>query len=344
MNNRAPQGLQLRVDVEQWPLRVPFRITGQTIVALDVVVVTLARNGLTGRGEAAGVDYRGDDIPAMRAQLEAARSAIEAGLTRHDLPRLLGAGGARNALDCALWELESREARRPVWQLTGLARPRPLLTTCTSGADRAAAMAARALEFPEAKAIKLKLTGEAEDAERVRAVRAARPEVWLGVDANRGFDRAQLRALMPVLVAAGVELIEQPFPVGQEPLLTELRAPIPIAADESAQVTEDLPQLVGRFNAVNIKLDKCGGLTEALRMAAAAHRLGLDTMIGNMVGTSLAMAPAFLVGQSCRIVDLDGPLLLASDRSPAVSYVDGSLLCDDRVWGYAAENGDTACA
>ena len=335
MSRSADQRLTLRVEAEQWLLRVPFRITGQTIVSLDVVVVRLERNGLCGRGEAAGVDYRGDDVPAMLAQLEAARAAIERGVTRQSAQRLLGAGGARNALDCALWELEAREAQRPVWQLAGLANPRPLITTYTIGADDPAAMAARASAFGAAGAIKLKLIGDAADAERVRAVRAARPEVWLAVDANQGFDRKHLQALLPVLQGCGVALIEQPFPVGQEPSLEELRSPIPIAADEAAQVSEDLPRLVGRFNAVNIKLDKCGGLTEGLRMSAEARRLGLGVMIGNMVGTSLAMAPAYLVGQSCQVVDLDGPLLLASDRPVAVSYADGYLRCDERVWGYA---------
>jgi L-Ala-D/L-Glu epimerase len=167
-------------------------------------------------------------------------------------------------------------------------------------------------------------------------VRTARPEVWLAVDANQGFDRAHLQRLMPVLQQCGVGLIEQPFPVGQEPTLEELRSPIGIAADESAQVSEDLSRLVGRFTAVNIKLDKCGGLTEGLRMAAAARHLGLETMVGNMVGTSLAMAPAYLVGQSCQIVDLDGPLLLSRDRPARVSYERGYLSCDERVWGYAA--------
>jgi L-alanine-DL-glutamate epimerase-like enolase superfamily enzyme len=336
MTGPADQRLALRIGTEQWPLRVPFRITGQTTVNLDVVVVSVERGGLCGRGEAAGVDYRGDDLPAMLAQLEAARATIESGVTREQLPRLLGAGGARNALDCALWELESLQARRPVWQLAGLAEPHPLLSTYTVGADSPAAMAARALEFAPARAIKLKLIGDPDDAERVRRVRAARPEVWLAVDANQGFTRAHLQVLLPVLHECGVALIEQPFPVGQEPTLEELNSPIPIAADESAQVSEDLPRLVGRFDAVNIKLDKCGGLTEGLRMAGAARQLGLDVMIGNMVGTSLAMAPAYLVGQSCQIVDLDGPLLLASDRPVSVSYKHGYLRCAERVWGYAA--------
>ncbi|HEV7431648.1 MAG TPA: dipeptide epimerase [Steroidobacteraceae bacterium] len=331
----ADHRLALHIGTEQWPLRVPFRITGHTIVNLDVVVVTVERDGLCGRGEAAGVDYRGDDLPTMYAQLEGARPRIEAGLTRQDVQGLLGPGGARNALDCALWELEARQARSPVWQLAGLAEPRPLLSTYTIGADSPAAMAVRAVEFASARAIKLKLIGDPDDAARVRAVRAARPEVWLAVDANQGFTRAHLDALLPTLQECAVALIEQPFPVGQEPTLEQLSSPIPIAADEAAQVSEDLPRLVGRFHAVNIKLDKCGGLTEGLRMAASARRLGLEVMIGNMVGTSLAMAPAYLVGQSCQIVDLDGPLLLASDRPECVNYEHGYLHCDERVWGYA---------
>ena len=335
MSGAAAPRLQLGLARESWPLRIPFRITGHTTVALEVVVVTLARGSLTGRGEAAGVDYRGETPDSMLAALEAARAPIEAGVTRAQLPGLLPAGGARNALDCALWELESFEARTPVWRLAGLARPRPLVTTCTIGADTASAMAARALEFPGATAIKVKLTGETEDAARVRAVRAARPGVWLGVDANQGFSVNHLRALMPVLVEAGVALIEQPFAIGREPPLAELRSPIPIAADESAQVPEDLASLVGRFDTINVKLDKCGGLSEALRMAALARELGFDTMIGNMLGTSLAMAPAWLVGQGCRVVDLDGPLLLASDRARAAVYSGGSIHCDEGVWGYS---------
>ncbi len=243
----AGQPLGLRVSTERWPLRVPFRITGQTIENLDVVVVSVEHEGVCGRGEAAGVDYRGENTATMRAQLEAVRATIEAGATRQSVQQLLPAGGARNALDCALWELEARQLRRPVWQLAGLAEPHPLLSTYTVGADSPAAMAGRALEFSSARAIKLKLIGDADDGGRVRAVRAARPDVWLAVDANQGFTRAHLHALLPLLQECGVALIEQPFPVGQEPLLQELRSPIPIAADEAAQLSEDLPRLAGRF-------------------------------------------------------------------------------------------------
>jgi L-Ala-D/L-Glu epimerase len=183
------------------------------------------------------------------------------------------------------------------------------------------------------RAIKLKLTGESIDAERVRAVRQAREDVWLSVDANQGFTRASLEQLLPVLVDTRVALIEQPFPIGMDASLAGLRSPIPIAADESAQNLADLPALVGRYDLVNIKLDKCGGLTEGLAMARAARELGLGVMVGNMMGTSLAMAPAFLVGQLCSVADLDGPIFLQRDRSATVEYRDGSIYCSPATWG-----------
>ena len=194
-------------------------------------------------------------------------------------------------------------------------------------------MAAAAGAHANARAIKLKLTGDPSDADRVRAVRQARPDVWLGVDANQGFTRASLERLMPTLTDTHVALIEQPFPIGQEALLDGFQSPIAIAADESAQDLRDIPGLVGRFNVVKIKLDKCGGLTEGLAMARAARALGLDTMVGNMLGTSLAMAPGFLVGQLCNVVDLDGPVFLKADRAISVDYKNGMISCPDALWG-----------
>jgi L-alanine-DL-glutamate epimerase-like enolase superfamily enzyme len=269
----------------------------------------------------------------MLEQIEQARTQIERGIDHQDLLGLLPAGGARNAVDCALWELFASGRRKPVWALSGLSAPCPLVTTYTIGADVPASMAADALAFRDAKALKLKLTGSPLDAERVTAVRTARPDVWLGVDANQGFTPDLLRELMPVLVQAGVELIEQPFPVGREADLAGCGGSIAFAADESAQTAADLASLAGRFQVVNIKLDKCGGLTEALHMARAADALGLEVMVGNMIGTSLAMAPAFLVGQLCKVVDLDGPLLLAHDRRASASYREGRIWCGEDVWG-----------
>ena len=197
-------------------------------------------------------------------------------------------------------------------------------------------MARTAISYVGAQAIKLKLTGTAIDAARVNAVRAARPEAWLGVDANQGFTRASLADLLPTLIEARVGLIEQPFPIGREADLEGLRSPIPIAADESVQDLKDVAGLVGRFNVVNIKLDKSGGLTEGLAMARQARSLGLDVMVGNMTGTVLAMAPSALVGQLCRVVDLDGPIFLRNDRSPAAVYEGGTFWAPPEVWGSGA--------
>jgi L-Ala-D/L-Glu epimerase len=334
MNNFATGAVTLRVTIDNFSLKEPFHIMGHSMVDTDVVTVTLEKGGHIGCGEASGVYYRKDDDAAgVVRQIEAIRPRIEAGIDRESLQRLLPTGGARNAVDCALWDLEAKQTGRPAWQIAGLDPPRPLLTTFTVGANEPEKMASDALAYADAKAIKLKLTGEPFDADRVRAVRAARPDVWLGVDANQGFTRVFLETLMPVLVEARVELIEQPFKVGQEAQLDGFRSPIPLAADESAQGLADLRRLVGRFNVVNIKLDKCGGLTEGLAMARKARRLGLDVMVGNMVGTSLAMAPSCLVGQLCKVVDLDGPVFLSTDRDIAVRYSDGFISCEDMSWG-----------
>jgi L-alanine-DL-glutamate epimerase-like enolase superfamily enzyme len=325
--------VRLRADIEQWPLRTPFRITGYSWECLDVLVVSLEKDGHAGRGEAAGVYYRKDKPAAMLQQIEALRTTIETGVSRESVQKLLPPGGARNALDCALWDLEAKLGGRAAWQLAGLEKPRPLLTTFTCGAEAPETMAATARAYANARAIKVKLTGEPIDAERVRAVREAKAGAWLGVDANQGFTRASLLKLMPVLQEARVALIEQPFPIGQESLLDGLQSPIPIAADESVQTLADVPGLAGRVQVINIKLDKCGGLTEGLAMARRARELGLDCMVGNMLGTSLAMAPAFLVGQLCKIVDLDGPVFLKADRAIAVEYTDGTIRCPQALWG-----------
>lgn len=326
--------LKLSTKIEQWPLVAPFRITGYTWEQLDVLVVTLECDGHSGSGEAAGVYYRADTPAAMVGQLLDLRGRIEAGLTHEDVRKLLPPGGARNALDCALWDLDAKTTGRPVWELAGIKeKPRPLLTTFTCGADTPANMAAAARAYRDARAIKVKLTGEPQDADRVRAIREARPDVWLGVDGNQGFSRESLERIFPTLIEARVKLIEQPFPIGEEALLDDLDSPIPVAADESVQSLADIAPLVGRVNVVNIKLDKCGGLTEGLAMAHEARKLGMDCMVGNMIGTSLAMAPAFLVGQYCKVVDLDGPIFLKADRPVQVRYSDGRIDCPPVVWG-----------
>jgi len=332
----APMNMEhcrLHVEMQRWPLVKPFRISGHTWEFVELLVVGLEKDGHTGRGEAAGVYYRSDTPAVMLAAVESLRTRIEARVSRAAIQQWLPPGGARNALDCALWDLEARLVGCPVWQLAGIEQPKPLLTTFTCGAGTPEEMVATARSYANVRAIKLKLTGEPVDAERVIAVRDAMPHVWLGVDANQGFTRASLERLMPVLRDARVALIEQPFPIGQEALLDGCHSPIPIAADESAQSLADIASLPGRFDVVNIKLDKCGGLTEGLAMARAASMLGLDTMVGNMLGTSLAMAPGFVLGQLCDVVDLDGPVFLESDRPGAVRYADGFIDCPESLWG-----------
>jgi L-alanine-DL-glutamate epimerase-like enolase superfamily enzyme len=326
--------LQLCVAVEQVELAAPFRISGFVFERQDIVVVTLRDGSHQGRGEAAGVYYLKDDSQNIVATLEAHRAQIERGIDRESLQQLLPPGGARNAVDCALWELDAARAGRMAWELAGLRAVNPLVTTFTLGADEPAVMAEGARKYLHARALKLKLTGELDlDMARVRAVRAARPGAWIGVDANQGYRIDALNSLIPVLVEANVSLLEQPLARGREADLQGYVSPIPIAADESALCLADVPGLAGRFDVVNIKLDKCGGLTEALAMAHRARELGLKVMVGNMVGTSLAMAPGFVVGQLCDVVDLDGPTFLKRDRTPGVTYADGKIWCGDDVWG-----------
>ena len=329
--------LTLDVSAEQLRLAQPFRISGHVFEAADVVVVTLDDGAHRGRGEGAGVYYVGDDLQHMLEDLRTARSAIERGLTREELRTVMPPGGARNAVDCALWELEAAQSGEPVWKLAGLDAPKPVRTTFTLGADQPEIMAEGARSYAQARAIKVKLTGELDlDISRVRAIRRARPDVWLGVDGNQGFQSGDLDRLCAALHEQGVSLLEQPLPRGRDAELDGYASPIPIAGDESILSLGDVATAVGRFDVINIKLDKCGGLTEALLMAAEARRLGLGVMVGNMIGSSLAMAPAFVLAQLCDVVDLDGPTFLTADRAQAVVYRDGDIWAGPEVWGSAA--------
>jgi len=328
--------IELSYQLQALTLREPFTIAGYTFSEMPALQLQLQSGPLQGRGEAAGVYYLQDRPAEMPAQLEMLREALRAGLSREDLRVSLPASGLRNGLDCALWELEARRAGRPVWQLAGLGAPRPLRTTFTLGAADPTVMTTRAKAgfCAQARALKLKLTGEtALDIERVRAVRQARPDVWLAVDANQGFTPTSIEPLLPVLLACEVKLLEQPFARGHEQDMAQIDFPLPTAADESCLHLAELDAMVGRFDVINIKLDKCGGLTEGLLMARRARQLGLQVMVGNMGGTSLAMAPAWVLGQLCDVVDLDGPTILAQDCSPAVRYEAGCITCPPGLWG-----------
>jgi L-alanine-DL-glutamate epimerase-like enolase superfamily enzyme len=312
----------------------PFRITGYVFEAMPSVVARITDGERVGRGEAAGVYYLGDDQRHMIETLEQVRGRVEAGLTRDDLQELLSPCGARNALDCALWELDSLLSGVPVWKLAGVPRPKPLVTTFTLPADDPAALAVKVKRLASAKAIKLKLDGDIDvDRERMRVVREARPDAWLGVDANQGFVAEDLDRLAQAAREFSVSLIEQPLKRGDEAALEGWVPGIPVAADESILDLNELQERAPYFDVINIKLDKCGGLTEALKMARAARMFGKQLMVGNMGGSTLAMAPGFVLAQLCDVVDLDGPYGLADDPLAEQIYSNGDIFVPEVLWG-----------
>lgn len=331
---------RLNITVTHWPLKEPFYITGHRFDLSSTLETTLHNGTQSGKGEASGVYYRGETAEQLSRAVEAMRSTVENGITRAELQHVMPPGGARNALDCALWDLEAAESGRPVWSLAGMTRIRPLMTTWTIGAATPEKMAATAREYQGARAIKLKLLGDGVDADRVRAVRRERPEVWLGVDANQGFTPDTLDAVWSTLLACKVKLVEQPFPVGRDEWLAARQRSIPFGADESLQSLADLDRIAELYDVVNIKLDKCGGLTEGLEIARQSRARGLQVMVGNMTGTSLGMAPAFVLGQLCDVVDLDGPIFLARDHVPGVHYRDGYIEIPTPFWGLIATSTD----
>lgn len=313
----------LTVRAETWPIAGAFTISRGSKTAAEVVVAELtAPDGLTGRGECVPYARYGETVEGVVAALRALEPAVAAGLTRQELAALLPAGAARNALDCALWDLEARQAGQPVWRMAGLPEPRPVETAETLSLDSPEAMAAKAATIT-GRLLKLKVGG-ADVIERVAAVHAAAPQARLIVDANEAWTLEQTAAWLPALAGLGVALVEQPLPAGEDAGLAGLGMPaVPLCADESVHTVDGLSALVGRYQAVNIKLDKTGGLTEALNLRREAEVLGFSIMVGCMVGTSLAMAPALLLAQGAAFVDLDGPLMLCGDRPFGLCYRDG---------------------
>ena len=326
--------IECTIALESWHLQEPFEIARETMTAVDVLVVTLRdAHGLSGRGEAAGVTYDGETPQSIAAQIGAVAPLLRADVSHAELAHWLPAGGARNALDCALWDLRARQAGKRAWQMAGRDHAAPVLTAYTIGLGTEADVRRKiraARHFPL-----LKLKADAtRHVEMVRFAREEHPHARLVIDANQAWSRQLLEQILPELQAHGVELIEQPVPRGSDAQLDGLNSPIPLAADESCTDRGSLDGLVGRYQYVNIKLDKCGGLTEALALARRARELGFELMVGNMGGTSLAMAPAHLVAQECSYVDLDGPLLLREDRAGAMRYQAALLsAAEPELWG-----------
>jgi len=319
--------------IESFPIRGSFTISRGAKTEALTVVAEIARNGLAGRGECVPYARYGETPESTLGAIEEMRGAIEGGIEREELRRAMPAGAARNALDCALIDLEAREAGLRAWQLLHRDAPIACTTAYTISLADPDAMAEAAAQAAHRTVLKIKL-GRDGDAARITAVRQAAPRSELIVDANEGWTTADLEANLAACAACGVTLVEQPLPAGNDEALAAIRRPLAVCADESVHDTASLAALTGRYDAVNIKLDKTGGLTEALAMADEARRLGFDIMVGCMVATSLSMAPAMLLTSGARFVDLDGPLLLSRDRPNGLRY-EGSLVHPPQaaLWG-----------
>lgn len=328
----------LAARIERWPIAGGFTISrGAKTEAVVIVAEVSSRdlNGtcVTGRGECVPYARYGETPEGTLAAILALRDAPGGGLDRQTLQTRMPPGAARNALDCALWDLESKVANKRIWDLLGQAAPRPLTTAYTISLGTPDSMADATARAAHRPLLKIKLGGDGDEA-RIAAVRKAAPDAELIVDANEAWTESNLERHLAACAAAGVTMIEQPLPAGQDQALARISRPVSVCADESVHDRASLEGLRERYDAINIKLDKTGGLTEALAMAEAAKALGFDLMVGCMVATSLAMAPALMIAQGARVVDLDGPLLLAKDRDNGLRY-DGSTVYppDAGLWG-----------
>ncbi|WP_077033382.1 N-acetyl-D-Glu racemase DgcA [Pelomonas sp. KK5] len=326
--------LECTSGAEVWNLTEPFEISRGSMSDVNVLIVQLRdAEGRIGRGEAAGVPYDDETPASMAKQVQDVKAELGSDLSGEDLLRLLPSGGARNALDCALWDLRAKQSGRRFWELAGRDLVQAVNTAYTIGLGSEADVRRKVRAARHMPLLKLKADAT-RHVQMARIAREEHPDARLVIDANQAWDLALVELILPELFGLGVELIEQPVPRGTDAQLDGLGSPIPLAADESCKDRGSLEQLVGRYQFVNIKLDKTGGLTEALALARTARQMGFGLMVGNMGGTSLAMAPAHLIAQDCAYVDLDGPLLLKSDREPAMAYENALLHRASRaLWG-----------
>jgi len=325
--------MKVKLVDESFLIRGTFTISRGSRTHAKVVVVELHQGQYVGRGECVPYARYNESIESVLAELAPLAVKIEAGLTREQMQSLLPAGAARNALDCAYWDLECKQHNQRIWQRLSIAQPTSQVTAFTLSLDTPEKMKAAAIANTHRPLLKLKLAGEG-DVERVAAVREGSPDARIIVDANEGWTEAQYLEMVPELVKLGVEMIEQPFPANNDSALERLPRPITLCADESCHDRSSLPQIIGRYDMINIKLDKTGGLTEALALKEEAQKAGLQIMIGCMLATSLAMAPAFMVAQGVDVVDLDGPLLLAEDREHPITFTESLMhVCEAQLWG-----------
>ena len=322
--------IDITVQRDSFKLAQVFTISRGSRTQADVITVVMRQGSYSGRGECVPYARYGETADSVEAQIK----SLPAAFSRAELQNLLPAGAARNAVDCAYWDLEAKQAGKPVWQLAGLPEPKPEITAYTLSLDTPEKMQASAAEHAFRPLLKTKLGGGEEDVARIKAVRAGAPNAQIIVDANEGWTPELYALLAPVLVELGVAMVEQPLPAGADEALADLERVLPVCADESCHDRASLAALQGKYDMVNIKLDKTGGLTEALALKDAAIAQGFQVMVGCMVGSSLAMAPAVLVAQDVALVDLDGPLLLGEDRkNPLYFDAQGVHPATSNLWG-----------
>lgn len=325
--------MKMTFEKVSFDLKIPFVITGYTFTTTDTVRVTLEEGAARGHGEGVGIYYLDDTIDVMMAQLTEVAPKLNAGVSHEDIQRLLPRGGARNALDCALWDLEAKRSGITVWNRLNIT-PKPLRTVCTIGIGSPEEMAEAARGFQKYTNLKIKLDGD-NPIGKLEAIRGARPDASLVIDVNQGWTFEELKDYAPACKRLDIAMIEQPLARGADQILEGFSSPVPLGADESCLDSTEYAEAAQRYDVINIKLDKCGGLTEGLKLARMAVADGKALMVGNMTGSSLSMAPAYVIGQYCKFVDIDGPLLFTNDIEHNLVYGAGGMVETPRsaLWG-----------
>ena len=322
--------MHFNIETHSFPLKEPFVITGYTFTDSNTVRVTIEKDGHIGRGEANGIYYENETPESMAKQIE---DVVHSRLTHEEVDDLLPRGGARNALDCAFWDLHAKETGKSIWQLLEIT-PKPLATVATVSINTPEAMAEKALFYSKYKNLKIKLSNEG-PIERLEAIRAARPDATLITDVNQGWSFEELKEYIPHCKRLGLAMIEQPLARGGDEMLEGFNSEVPLGSDESCLDSHEYEQNARRYDVINIKLDKCGGLTDALKIVKLAKLGGKGLMVGNMTGSSLGMAPSYVVGQFCQFIDIDGPLFLKQDVEHGLEYADGGIasIPTAELWG-----------
>ena len=323
---------EINIEEKNWLLRKPFKISRDEHTHAETLVCHISDGTHTGSGEAAGVSYKGETVASIKEQIEAVAPQIASGIGREELQSLMSPGGARNAVDCALWDLEAKQTGRTIWQMLDW-QPHAVTTVYTVGIETTENMREDAAAHADFPLLKVKV-GIGDPIEQISAIRDGSPDAAIVIDANQAWTVDDLDKYAAGLKALNVEMVEQPVGIANDETLRDYESPIPLCADESCDSRADLERLAGLYEIINIKLDKTGGLTEAVALALQAESMGFDLMVGNMLGSSLAMAPAFVIAQRCRYVDIDGPLLQAEDCDHALQYECGRVEpFSPELWG-----------